>query len=322
MSLCFDAYVTHILQDRTRVVFAVGDGSLRGEDGSAVQAHTGAILCAAPHPSGQGVITGGDDGRLVWTAEGEARQIAGTAGRWIDAVAVAPATGQIAFAVGKTVEVRDVKAGDFSRAFVHERSVAALAFDPKGRRLAAATYGGVALWYGRIEGQKPVMLRWAGSHLAVDFSPDGRFIVTAMQEAALHGWRVSDAMDMQMGGYPGKTRSMAFLEGGAWLATSGAQGVVLWPFVGQGGPMGKQAMEIGADETSQVVQVAAQTAGTRLAAGLSDGRVWVCDLKSERVDMLQAQIGAPISALAVLADGRVAWGDEAGGAGVAMPKTA
>jgi hypothetical protein len=136
-----------------------------------------------------------------------------------------------------------------------------------------------------------------------------------MQENALHGWRISDARDMRMGGYPAKVRSLAFLAGGRMLATSGAPGVVVWPFGGADGPLGKQAMEVGFDETALVTRVAAEPDGTRLAAGLADGRVWVADITSgERADIAPGA-GAPITALAMAGD-RVAWGDEAGGAGV------
>jgi WD40 repeat protein len=100
------------------------------------------------------------------------------------------------------------------------------------------------------------------------------------------------------------------------LATSGAPGVVVWPFAGADGPMGKQAMEVGFDETSLVTRVAGEPDGPRLAAGLADGRVFVCDVTSgERADIV-TETGPPITALA-LAGGRVAWGDEEGRAGVA-----
>ena len=46
---------------------------------------------------------------------------------------------------------------------------------------------------------------------------------------------------MRMGGYPAKPRSLAFLGAGALLATSGAPGVVVWPFGGANGPMGREA---------------------------------------------------------------------------------
>jgi WD40 repeat protein len=315
MNLVLDAYVTEIVADGGQAAFALGDGAVAWEDGSRVQAHDGAILAAVAHPSGQGVVTGGDDGRLVWSRPGDSLVLAEVPRRWIDAVAASPVSGLIAFAAGREVQVLDVKAADFRRVFTHDASVAALAFDPKGRRLAAATYGGAALWYARIAEQKPVMLRWAGSHVGLVFSPDGRFLISSMQEAALHGWRLSDARDMRMGGYPAKVRSLAFL-GDAWLATSGANGAVLWPFAGGAGPMGKQAMEIGWDETALVTRVAGDAHGQTLVVGLDDGRVWSCDLPSERRVTLRAEKGPPISALAATATGRVAWGDEAGGAGM------
>jgi hypothetical protein len=109
---------------------------------------------------------------------------------------------------------------------------------------------------------------------------------------------------------------MAFLDGGKLLATAGANGVVVWPFAGADGPMGKQAMEFGWDEASLVTRVAAEPAGVTLAAGLGDGRVWVCDVKTGRQVTLKTEPGPPITALA-MGGGRIAWGDEDGGAGVA-----
>ncbi len=313
MNLAFDAYVTAALFDAGQATFALGDGTLRWEDGARVEAHDGAILSAVIHPSGEGVVTGGDDGRLVWSRRLGAVQLAKVPGRWVDAVAAAPDSGLIAFAAGREVRVLDAADATFNRLFAHEKAVADLAFDPRGRRLAAATYGGAALWYARIAEQKPVMLRWAGSHVGLAFSPDGRFLISAMQENALHGWRLSDAKDMRMGGYPAKIKSLTFLEDGAWLATAGANGVVLWPFHGANGPMGKQATEIGFDEASLVTCVAGDRA--TLAAGLDDGRVWAASLKTQKTETLKAEKGPPITALALSAN-RVAWGDEDGGAGV------
>jgi hypothetical protein len=120
-----------------------------------------------------------------------------------------------------------------------------------------------------------------------------------------------------MGGYPAKVRSLVFLAKGMLMATSGAPGVVVWPFGGANGPMGKEAAEIGFDESSLVVRVAGAIEGTVMAAGLEDGRVWACDLTSRRLEPLKAEKGAPITALAASADGRrMAWGDEDGGAAV------
>jgi WD40 repeat protein len=313
----FGAFVVEVLFTRFGAAFVMADGSVRFASGESFEAHDGAALCAVAHPSGEGVISGGDDGKVMLTTPAGSTELADLGGKWIDALAVSGDSNLLAFATGREVHVRDLKDAAFQRRFAHERAVASLSFDPKGRRLACATYGGVVLWYARIAEQKPQMLKWAGSHVLVRYSPDGRFIMSSMQENALHGWRVADNKDMRMGGYPAKVKSLAFMSKGALMATSGAPGVVVWPFAGANGPMGKDAVEIGVDESSLVLRTAGEAAGSRLAAGLSDGRVWTCDLKGAGIDYLKAEKGAPISALAVSDDGRlVAYGDEEGGAAV------
>lgn len=315
----FDAYVTAALFDKAgRAVFALGDGTVRFEDGATVQAHDGAALCAAVHPSGAGVVTGGDDGRLVWSRPEGAEELARIPGRWIESVAASAESKLIAFAAGRELHVRDVADPAFARTFQHEKSVSAIAFDPKGRRIACATYGGAWLWYARIADQKPTVLKWAGSHVACAFSPDGRFLISSMQDNQLHGWRVADEKNMRMGGYPAKVKSLSFLAKGALMATSGANGVVVWPFAGSTGPMGKQAAEVGYEESALSTIVAGQPSGQWVAWGLDDGRVKACDLAGQKVVNLKAEKGSPITALAITPDAkRVAWGDEDGNAGVA-----
>ena len=317
-ALSFDAPVSAVLFDASgQAAFPLGDGTVRFEDGTVSEVHDGAVLSACLHPSGRGVVTGGDDGRVVWSTPDQAQELADAHGKWIDAVAASPASGLIAFATGRTVSVLDQADPHFRRDFVHERSVADIAFEPKGRKLACATYGGAATWFARIETQKPTLLKWAGSHTRVMYSPDGAFLVSAMQENQLHGWRLKDSKDLRMGGYPSKIRDMAFFDQGKLLATSGAQGAVVWPFAGANGPMGKEAAEISHDEASTVVRVAAAPRGSALAGGLADGRVWATDVRTGPHRWVRAEKGAAITALAMSADGRrLAWGDEDGEAGI------
>ena len=314
----FDAPVTAVLFDASgQSAFALGDGSVRFEDGSTAEVHDGAVLSAVVHPSGRGVITGGDDGKVIWSTPDQAQELADAGGRWIDAVAASSASGLIAFSSGKTVTVLDQADPHFRRDFVHERSVADIAFEPKGRKLACATYNGAAVWFARIETQKPAMLKWAGSHTRVLWSPDGAFLISAMQENQLHGWRIKDSKDLRMGGYPSKIRDMAFMDQGRLMATSGSHGAVVWPFAGSNGPMGKEAAKIGHDEASFVVRVATTPAGQMLAAGTADGRAWATNVRTGPHRWLKAEKGAAITAVAMSADGaRLAWGDEDGEAGL------
>jgi WD40 repeat protein len=318
MQTTFDAQVTAALFDRSGAIFALGDGSIRFEDGARADAHDGAVLCAAVHPTGDGVVSGGDDGRVIWVRRNEDAVVLATArGQWIDAIDASSESGLIAFSAGKTLSVIDIKDAAFRRDFVHERTVSGVAFEAKGRRIATSTYGGAALWFARIADQKPTLLKWAGSHLGVTFSPDGAFVITAMQDAQLHGWRVKDQRNMRMGGYPGKVKAMSFLSNGQLLATSGAQGVVLWPFIGANGPMGREATEIGFDDSSLIALVSSTPRSGLLTAGLNDGRVWIADPAGQGLNFLKAEKGAPIAALTMSRDAaRVAWADEDGQAGV------
>ena len=84
-------------------------------------------------------MSGGDAGRLVWTRASGVTEIASLPGKWIDAVAASAASGLIAFSAGRELHVRDVAEPGFARSFAHDKTIAALAFEPKGRRIAAAT---------------------------------------------------------------------------------------------------------------------------------------------------------------------------------------
>ena len=109
--------------------------------------------------------------------------------------------GAIAYATGRSAFVRF--ADGKTKEFQHPRSVEGLAFSPKGMRFGVARYNGATLHFPATDG-KPTELEWAGAHTAITFSPDGNFVVTAMQENALHGWKLADGKHMRMSGYPGE----------------------------------------------------------------------------------------------------------------------
>jgi WD40 repeat protein len=201
-----------------------------------VSVHSGGILCSAS--DGKRIVMGGDDGKVISIdADGKVDVLAtDPKRRWIDNVALHP-DGAVAWSAGKTAFVRGSK--DQEKSLDVPTTVGGLAFAPKGLRLAVAHYNGVTLWFPNMAAE-PEFLAWAGSHLAVTFSPDNKFLVTAMHEPALHGWRLADNRHMRMTGYPGRVRSMAWSAGGKALATSGADTVIIWPFASKDGPMGKE----------------------------------------------------------------------------------
>jgi len=316
----FGAWVVAALFDRAgRIAFALADGTLRlageGEAWLTVEAHDGAVLSACADAC-DGFLTGGDDGRLVRTGpDGVPQELAGFGGKWVDHV-VAHESGVRAAAVGKLVHVFDGTGRKLKAVGPHASSVGGLAFDAKGKRIAASHYSGASLWYVAAKEDKPRVLEWKGSHHAIAFSPDGTHVVTTMQEAALHGWRLADGQHMRMSGYPGKTRSISFSGRGRWLATSGAESVVLWPFFG-GGPMGKAPTELAGGDAVLCTAVAFHPQHEVVAAGFSDGMALIAEVGSGKVVPVAPPRGTAVSAIAWSDSGtHLAFGTEAGFAGV------
>ncbi len=314
-SWAFDApVVACVFDDDGNAAFGLGDGTLRiarpcADDVETIEAHQGAMLALCTHPEA-GFLSGGDDGRLVQSIAGEApKELLSAKGRWIENVAASTETGLIACTAGKNAII--VQNGE-QTSFPHGSTAAGVAFDPKGRRLAVAHYNGASLWWAKAAEQTPKTLEWKGSHIAVTWSHDGRFLVTSMQENALHGWRVEDAADMRMSGYPAKIKSLAWDRRGRTLFTSGADRVIGWPFTGRNGPMGREPLEIGPQREALVQVVAAHPEFDMVAAGTNDGAVWfewICDPGANFV-LLN---GGKVTALAFAPDGaHLALGTEDG----------
>jgi WD40 repeat protein len=290
----------HFLGDRAAFVAAEENVALvdGGGEVSRVAVHAGAILSVAAD-AGR-VVMGGDDGKVVaLDSSGAAALLASDPKRrWIDNVALHP-EGAVAWSVGKTAFVRSGKGED--KSFEVPSTVGGLAFAPKGMRLAIAHYNGATLWFPNMAANAEV-LEWAGSHLGVTFSPDNKFLVTAMHEAALHGWRLADSRHMRMTGYPGRVRSMSWSVGGKGLATSGADMVIMWPFGSKDGPMGKEPAML-APMQARVTMVACHPKQEVVAAGYSNGTILMVRLTDGAEILVRRNDGQPVSALAWNAKG-------------------
>ena len=295
--------------------FVTTEGAIYLGEGEPVRPHGDTILVA--RFDGKRLVTGGDDGRVIETrADGTTRVLAHEKGRWIDALALGP-DDSVAFSAGRKVSVLDGRGQMKSQDM--PSSVQGLHFMPKGFRLAIAHVDGATLWFPNMAAE-PEKLTWKGSHIDVTASSDGRFIVTSMQENQLHGWRLSDKGHMRMSGYPAKIRSFSWSHDGLWLATSGAEAAIVWPFA-KDGPTGKAPRECGV-RPARVSAVAFHPKALVLAIGYADGWVMLVRFTDNTELLVRAGgDGAPISTLAWNAKGTsLAFGAESGAAGLlALP---
>ncbi|MBB2963580.1 WD40 repeat domain-containing protein [Methylobacterium sp. R2-1] len=294
-------------------------------DGGVLLVRDGATETASAHPDsgilvavgdGARLVSGGDDGRVVATgADGRSSELAqAKSGGWIDALAL-HGDGSVAYASGRNVVARDAKGRE--KILAAPSTARGLAFAPKGYRLAVAHYNGVSLWYPNLE-TPPEFIEWKGSHIDVTWSPDGRFVVSTMQENALHGWRLQpDRGHMRMSGYPAKVRSLSWSADGKWLATSGAEAAIVWPFDSKEGPTGKAPRECGV-RPARVSRVAFHPKAPVLAVGYEDGCVLLVRFTDASELLVRPAVkGSAISALAWdTSGGRLAFGCADGQAGL------
>ncbi|HTU55808.1 MAG TPA: WD40 repeat domain-containing protein [Acetobacteraceae bacterium] len=326
-SRSLDAFVVAACFDRGSrfCAFALGDGTLRILEGlgqaewRSVSVHAGAVLALAPDAGPGGFVSGGDDGAFRRTgAEGEPADIQRFGSRWVEHAAShagAREGGLLAASVGRNVHLFDA-AGTPLKTFEHKSTVSGIAFDGKGKRVAASHYNGVSLWFVGAKDASPRELEWKGSHIGVAIHPEGDAVVSAMQENTLHGWRLSDGQHLRMSGYPAKTESLSFSRRGKWLATSGADAIILWPFFG-GGPMGKAPLEIAGGDGVLCTRVACHPEQDAVAGGFADGLVVLADVDKGRVLPVAAPGRGPVSALSWSPDGtRLAFGTENGFAAI------
>ena len=291
----FKLPVTGLCVNRDGVTLAValGDGSLRllaahedAEQAKELALHDGISLSLQPDADGHGFLSGGDDGKVLLIDPGAIAPtlIAEHKNKWVDHVAASSDGKFRAYSIGKLVYLLDESGAAVGTPLEHPSSVGGLSFSPNGKRLAASHYNGVSLWWTNAKDSAPVRLNWKGSHLGSIWSPDGKHVLTSMQDDALHGWRLSDTNEMRMQGYNAKVQSMAFTARGRFLATSGAPEVICWPFFG-GGPWGKTPITLGSREQRLVAQVAAHPKDELVAAGFDDGMIIMSPLDG-RMEML------------------------------------
>lgn len=305
-------------RDGSTVAFALGDGQVRllpadiaaPTPTAAAPLHGGAVLALIADPTGDGFVSGGDDGRVLRIApDGSATELLAQKGKWVEHLA-AHRNGAVAIGVGRTMFVaKDDEVREFGP---HQSTVAGLDFSKDGSRVACAHYGGITVWsIGQVI-LPPRKLAWRGSHVALKWSTDGKFIATGTQENDIHVWRVAQATDMRMQGYPAKVKSLSWTADARFLYTSAQPVFTAWPFSGKG-PEGKPPLQFGDEGAGLITVVAAHPAAEFVAGGYDSGELQLGDIKAKRSVVLKMADSSAITCLAWAPDGfRLAVGNERG----------
>ena len=277
---------------------ALGDGSLRllpandmAEQPKEMALHNGVSLSLVADADDHAFLSGGDDGKVFIVDPNLAAPtvLAEQKGKWIDHVAGAAQGGFRAYSAGKQVHLLNNE-GVASAPVALPSSAGGLGFSPNGKRLAVSHYNGASLLWTNAKDAEVTKLEWKGSHLNLIWHPDGKILLTSLQESALHGWRLADMNEMRMQGYAAKVHSMEFTVKAKYLATSGADQVICWPFFG-GGPWGKTPLVLGGQDMRLVTRVAPHPKDEMVAAGYDDGMIVLAPLDGR----MEIMIHQPVS---------------------------
>jgi len=231
-----------------------------------------------------------DDGKLRRIAvDGAVSDLAGFGMKWIEQLAshaLDKGKGLIAAGVGKVIHLFD-ESGKKLKEWTHPSTVTGLSFDAKGKRVAASHYNGATLLVRRGQDRHTAASRVERQSYRPGFPSRGRgrgdsdagkraaWLAAAGRAAHAHE-RLST-----------KTTSMSFSKGGKWLASSGSDAMVLWPFFG-GGPMGKAPIELAGGDGINCTQVACNPKDEIVAGGFEDGLVVVANIGSSRIIPVRA----------------------------------
>jgi WD40 repeat protein len=266
-----------------------------GEVRATLAGHTLGTTAIAWQPGAASPVlaSAGQDGaiRLWHGASGELLAKLDGGGQWVERIAWSSGGDLLASAAGRVLRLWNT-GGEMVREWRdHPSTIADLGWQPGGRELAVAIYGGVIMRH--ADSGEVRRFEWKGSSLSLAWSPDARYIATGEQDQTVHFWDVATGKDLQMWGYETKALQLAWNHTGRYLATGGSPHIVIWDCSGRG-PEGSKPQMLKLHK-QPITALAYQPRGALLLSGGGDGRVAVWQPDKIKSQPLVAELRSPIA---------------------------
>lgn len=196
------------------------------------------VDCLAFSRDGQFLAAGGQDGKVtIWRVQAEQSECIATlsnAPAWIDHLAWSPTRNQLAFSLGKYVQVWDADLGDVVTTLNFDHSsVLDIIWNPDGKRLTVSGYQGVKIWMAQNWDEDPYLLTIPSASTAIAWSPNSQYIAVGNLDRTIMVMEWENPSPWVMRGFPGKIRQLAWSNvasklGAPLLASASAESVVIW----------------------------------------------------------------------------------------------
>ncbi|MES2684026.1 MAG: hypothetical protein V4650_10955 [Pseudomonadota bacterium] len=312
-----DDYPTALAVSRDGAVIAAGTASgkvflFEAKTGAllhTLDAHANGVLALAF--GSKTLASSGQDGQArLWDAR-SGSQIAAIQGGsgWVSHLHYAPDGKRLAMAAGKVVKLLNDQ-GALLQQWTAAAGINGLAFNAVGGMLAA-TAGAEALLWRCVDGGLDRTLKWVSTLINAHWSPDGKVLAAGSIDKSVHFWRAGAWLDSKMGGYAKKPAVLAWSADSKYLATTGEDAIIVWPFSGKG-PEGSKPMQL-LHHLRAPELLAAHPKKPLLLSGSPDKSLVLWDLKAGEVPQGLASMSAAISALAFHPNLPLAYASDADG---------
>ena len=213
---------------------------------SLLPAGEASIDCLAFSSDGRFLAAGGQDGKVrVWSfppnlkkrrnEKQELKLIANldNAPTWVDKLAWSPTCNQLAFSLGRYVQIWDADSQTVINTLPFANSsVLDLAWQPNGEGIAIAGNGGVKVWSTTDWADEPYLIDMPSASMVTAWSEDSKYIASGNFDNTITVLKYGLPIPWVMRGFPGKisnlTWSPKLSNTTPLLAASSIEGIAVW----------------------------------------------------------------------------------------------
>ena len=156
---------------------------------------------------------------------------------WVEHLAWSPVRNELAFSLGRSVQVWDMTRDEMVTTLPFESSsVLGLAWHPDGELLVLSGHLAVKIWSRSDWDDDPKVQEIAAAGVAISISPDGQFLASGNLDNTLMIWAWDSPYPWRMTGFPSKVRHLAWADASVdgsrssapMMAAASGIGVVVW----------------------------------------------------------------------------------------------